>query len=92
MTTNGVLVLDDGTQIPFKSGGGDPRYTNYANNGHVEQKASIYMSENNISNGTLYHNNTNGTCGWCNNMTATFLPENAKLTVVPPTNAIPNNS
>ena len=91
-TTHGILVLDDGTQVKFTSGNGDPRYTNYANNGHVEQKASIYMNNNGISNATLYHNNTNGTCGWCNNMTATFLPEGATLTVIPPTNAVPNNS
>ena len=27
-TTHGVLVLEDGTQIGFTSGNGDPRYTN----------------------------------------------------------------
>ena len=91
-TTHGKLVLDDGSQISFTSGNGDPRYTNYANNGHVEQKASLYMRDNNSSNATLYHNNTNGTCGFCNNMTPTFLPEGASLTVIPPSNAVPNNS
>ena len=91
-TTHGVLVLDDGTQIGFTSGNGDPRYTNYRNNGHVEQKSALYMRENNISNATVYHNNTNGTCGYCNTMTATFLPEGATLTVVPPENAVANNS
>ena len=40
-TTHGVLVLDDGTQIGFTSGNGDPRYTNYRNNGHVEQKSAL---------------------------------------------------
>ncbi len=50
------------------------------------------MNDNSIANGTLYHNNTNGTCGFCNNMTSTFLPEGATLTVIPPANAIPNNS
>lgn len=29
-TTHGVMVLDNGTQVPFVSGNGDPRYTNYA--------------------------------------------------------------
>ena len=91
-TTHGVLVLDDGTQIRFASGNGDPRYTNYRNNGHVEQKAALYMRENNISNAVVYHNNTNGTCGYCNTMTATFLPKGATLTVVPPKNAVANNS
>ena len=91
-TTHGILVLDDGTQIKLVSGNGDPRYTNYRNNGHVEQKAALYMRENNISNATVYHNNTNGTCGYCNTMTATFLPEGATLTVVPPKNAVANNS
>ena len=82
----------DGTQIRFTSGNGDPRYTNYRNNGHVEQKVALYMRENNISDATVYHNNTNGTCGYCNTMTATFLLEGATLTVVPPKNAVANNS
>jgi hypothetical protein len=34
----------------------------------------------------------NGTCGYCNTMTATFLPEGTALTVVPPKNAKANNS
>ncbi len=91
-TTHGVMVLDDGTQIPLSSGNGDPRYINYRNNGHVEQKAALYMRENNIYDVTVYQNNTNGTCGYCNTMLATFLPEGATLTVVPPKNAVANNS
>lgn len=58
----------------------------------MEQKAALYMRKNNISDATVYHNNTNGTCGYCNTMTATFLPEGATLTVVPPKNAVANNS
>ena len=50
------------------------------------------MNDNGISKATLYHNNVNGTCGFCNNMTSTFLPEGSTLTVVPPANAVPNNS
>lgn len=50
------------------------------------------MRENNIQDATLYHNNTNGTCGWCNNMTPTFLQEGSTLKVVPPANAVANNS
>ena len=91
-TTHGVLITSDGSEISFTSGGGDPRYTNYANNGHVEQKSSLYMRDNNISSGVLYHNNTEGTCGFCNTMTSTFLPEGATLTVVPPSNAVATNS
>ena len=45
-----------------------------------------------MQNTTLYHNNTNGTCGVCDSMTSTFLPEGATLTIVPPANAVPNNS
>ncbi|WP_277408696.1 DddA-like double-stranded DNA deaminase toxin [Lacrimispora xylanisolvens] len=91
-TTHGVLITSDGSEISFTSGGGDPRYTNYANNGHVEQKSSLYMRDNNISSGVVYHNNTEGTCGFCNTMTSTFLPEGATLTVVPPSNAVATNS
>lgn len=58
----------------------------------MEQKAALYMRKNNISDATVYHNNTNGTCGYCNTMTATFLPKGATLTVVPPKNAVANNS
>ena len=91
-TTHGILVLDDGTQVELVSGNGDPRYRNYRNNGHVEQKAALYMRENNKSNAKVYHNNTNGTCGFCNTMTSTFLPKGATLTVVPPADASANNS
>lgn len=91
-TTQGVMVLPDGQQIPLTSGNGDPRYTNYRNNGHVEQKAALYMRENGVDSAIVYHNNTNGTCGYCNTMTGTFLPEGATLTVVPPVDAVANNS
>nr|WP_285300469.1 DddA-like double-stranded DNA deaminase toxin [Burkholderia glumae] len=37
----------------------------------------------------VFHNNPEGTCGFCVNMTETLLPENSKLTVVPPEGAIP---
>lgn len=86
------MLTPDGNTVYFTSGNGDPRYTNYRNNGHVEQKAALYMRENNITDAVLYHNNTNGTCGFCDKMTGTFLPEGTTLTVVPPSNAIPNNS
>lgn len=45
------------------------------------------MGTNGISEGAIFHNHPNGTCGYCVNMTETLLPENAKLTVVPPEGA-----
>jgi len=92
VTTQAVLITPDGETVCFSSGDRDPKYNNYANNGHTEQKAAMYMGQNDILEGVLYHNNTNGTCGWCNTMTATFLDEGSSLTVVPPTNAVANNS
>lgn len=86
------MELDDGTNIFITSGNKDSRYVNYANDGHVEQKSALIMRENNINNATVRHNNPNGTCGWCNTMKATFLPEEATLTVIPPSNSIANNS
>jgi hypothetical protein len=37
-------------------------------------------------------NNIDGTCGWCNTELPTLLPEGPELKVVPPENAVPNNS
>jgi hypothetical protein len=42
--------------------------------------------------GVVDHNNTNGTCGYCNTQVETLLPTNATLTVNPPSNAVANNS
>ena len=55
-------------------------------------KGCFIYEKNDISNATVYHNNTNGTCGYCNTMTSIFLPEGATLTVVSPQNAVANNS
>lgn len=87
-TTHGILVLEDGTQIPFSSGGADPKYKNYIPASHVEGKAAIYMRENGISSGIVYHNNTDGTCPYCDKMLSTLLEEGSSLTVVPPSNAV----
>ena len=86
-TTHGVLVLDDGTQVPFSSGNANPNYKNYIPASHVEGKSAIYMRENGINNGTVFHNNTDGTCPYCDKMLPTLLDEGSTLTVVPPTNA-----
>ena len=37
----------------------------------------------------MYHNNPNGTCNYCHNMTSTLLPEGSTLHVVPPEGAVP---
>ena len=86
-TTHGVLVLDDGTQVPFSSGNANPDYKNYIPASHVEGKSAIYMRENGINNGTVFHNNTDGTCPYCDKMLPTLLEEGSTLTVVPPANA-----
>ena len=86
-TTYGVLILDDGTQVPFSSGNANPNYKNYIPASHVEGKSAIYMLENGINNGTVFHNNTDGTCPYCDKMLPTLLEEGSRLTVVPPANA-----
>lgn len=86
-TTEGVLVLDDGTQIALTSGNADPNYKNYISASHVEGKAAVYMRENSVETGVVYHNNCNGTCPYCNKMLSTLLPEGSSLTVVPPADA-----
>ncbi len=91
-TTVGALKTPDGKIVYFKSGNPDLRYSNYPAAAHAEGKAALYMRENGIKEGTIYHNNTNGTCGYCDSMLETLLPENAKLNVVPPRNAVANNS
>ena len=42
-------------------------------------------------NGTVFHNNTNGTCGFCDKMLSTLLSEGSVLKVVPPVDAVANN-
>ena len=60
--------------------------------GVIEGKAALYMRENGISEATVYHNNPNGTCGFCDRQVPALLPEGAKLTVVPPSNSVANNA
>jgi hypothetical protein len=78
--------------VPLQSAGSDPLYKNYIPASHVEGKAAIWISENGSTGGVLYHNNTDGTCGFCNSQIGTLLPKGAKLRVVPPGNAAPKNS
>ena len=86
-TTLGILVLDDGSQIPFSSGNPVPKYKTYVAASHAEGKAAIYMRENGINNGIIFHNNTGGTCPYCNTMLPTLLENESTLTVVPPYNS-----
>lgn len=72
----------------FTSGGPTP-YPNYPNAGHVEGQSALFMRDDGINEALVFHNNPDGTCGFCVNMTETLLPENAKLTVVPPEGATP---
>jgi hypothetical protein len=36
----------------------------------------------------LYHNNTDGACGWCNSQIERLLPKDAELLVIPPADAV----
>jgi hypothetical protein len=90
-TTQGVLVTNEGQIVPLESGNTNPIYGNYASAGHVEGKAAIWIRENGSTGGTVYHNNLNGTCGFCNSQIPTLLPEGSTLQVVPPEGAVANN-
>jgi hypothetical protein len=88
-TTQGVLKTSNGKQIPFDSGGLSP-YKNISAT-HVEGKAALYMRKNEIMEGTIYHNNPNGICNYCDKGLATLLPKGAKLNVIPPVTATAPN-
>ncbi|MGD9155141.1 MAG: DUF4157 domain-containing protein [Bacillota bacterium] len=86
-TTHGVLVTSNGERIPFSSGNANPKYSNYISASHVEGKSAIYMRENGIKKGTVYHNNTDGTCPYCDKMLQTLLEKDSVLEVIPPKGA-----
>jgi RHS repeat-associated protein len=90
-TTEGVLVTNEGAVVPLKSGGADPRFANYVAASHVEGKAAVVIRETGSTGGTVWHNNPGGQCNYCNNMVETLLPENVKLTTVPPEGAVAPN-
>lgn len=73
-------------EIESSSGNANPNYKNYIPASHVEGKSAIYMRENGINNGTVFHNNTYGTCPYCDKMLPTLLEEGSTLMVVPPAN------
>jgi nucleic acid/nucleotide deaminase of polymorphic system toxin len=84
-TTEGWLVTNEGDIVPLKSG--DSQLPNYASAGHVEGKAALEIRAGESSGGTVWHNNPNGTCNYCNAQIPTLLPEGSTLTVVPPESA-----
>jgi hypothetical protein len=91
-TTYGILITNEGDVVPLQSGPPDPRYSNYAPAKHVEGKAAIWIRDHGSSGGVVYHNNTEGTCGYCVSQVPTLLPEGARLRIVPPADAVPKNS
>jgi RHS repeat-associated protein len=91
-TTHGVLVTNEGDVVPLTSGTRPEGYSNYESAAHVEGQAAIYIRENNSSGGVVFHNNPNGTCGYCNSHVETLLPQGSQMVVVPPEGARANNS
>jgi hypothetical protein len=90
-STYGILITNEGDVVPLQSGP-PGRYWNYPSAKHVEGRAAIWIRENDSSGGVLYHNNTDGTCGFCNAQIKRLLPKDARLDVVPPSDAIAKNS
>ena len=89
--TAGVMIDSNGVMYSLRSGGAEASYRNYSSAGHVEGKAAVLMRMNGETSAIVVHNNTNGTCGFCNSQIPTLLPTDAKLTVMPPSNAVANN-
>jgi RHS repeat-associated protein len=88
-TTHGVLVTNQGRVISLQSGNPNPAFANYPAAGHCEGQAAIWIRQNSSTGGVVYHNNPNGTCGFCHAQVPTLLPEGATLSVVPPAGAVP---
>ncbi len=93
-TTHGILVTNEGEVIRLSSGGKQAPYANYKAPAaaHVEGKAAIWIRENGSSGGTVYHNNTDGTCGYCNSQVKSLLPKGVELKIVPPADAVAKNA
>jgi hypothetical protein len=86
-TSYGVLITNEGNVVQFQSAR-PGSFRNYPAAKHVEGKAAIWIRENGSTGGVLYHNNRDGTCGFCNAHLRTLLPQGARLRVVPPRDAI----
>jgi hypothetical protein len=91
-TTYGVLITNEGDVVPLQSSARSPLFSNYVPAGHVEGKAALWIRQHGSSGGVVYHNNTDGTCGFCNSQIKTLLPEGQRLWVIPPADAIAKNS
>jgi hypothetical protein len=87
-TTYGVLITNEGEIVPLKSGNPSSFYENYTSAGHVEGKGAIWIREHGSTAGVLYHNNTGGICGYCDDHIETLLPKDAELLVIPPADAV----
>lgn len=86
-TTYGILITNEGDVVPLRSPGADPLFNNYPAATHVEGKAAIWIRNHGSSGGVLYHNNTGGTCGFCDSQLERLLPKNSELHVIPPVDA-----
>jgi hypothetical protein len=80
--TSAVLLTDDGRVIKLESGPPDPRYGLPAGK-HAEGKAAIWMRDNGVTGGIVFHNYPEGTCFGCDSNLYTLLPEGARLWSVP---------
>jgi len=90
-TTYGLLITNEGRVVPLQSG--PPRsFPGYPSSKHAEGKGAIWIRENGSSGGVLYHNNPEGTCGFCDRQLRTLLPSKTVLDVVPPPDAVPKNA
>jgi hypothetical protein len=87
-TTYGVLIANEGDVVPLQSADASPLYSNYVPASHVEGKAAIWIREHGSTGGVVYHNNTDGTCGWCNSQLKRLLLQKARLFVIPPADAV----
>jgi hypothetical protein len=85
--TSGVLFTNEGRIVRLRSGVPNPAYRNYPSAKHAEGKAAIWLRENDSSGGVLFHNNPEGTCGFCDLQARTLLPKNTTLRVIPPADA-----
>jgi SCP1.201-like deaminase len=90
--TYGILITNEGNVVYLGSGGRGPDYSNYESSAHVEGKGAIWIRQQNSSGGVMFHNNDEGTCGTCDSHLNTLLPENVRLWVFPPENAVARNS
>jgi len=90
--TFGVLRTSD-TELTFRSGwAGGPAPSmpegasgyDIVTRTHVEGHAAAWMTQNGVTDATLYINNPEGVCSICTNLLPRMLPAGSNLTVVTP--------